>query len=120
MNYPDNEQKIESQIEAIRNSCEEAAIDLGVEVVAPYCLTGDNGSQVEFIALFPSFGTSKGTLVVHFKELAKSREATAQGFNISGFHPDSYSQFDRKKFLEAFNEWGWQGESWKRPKWCYG
>jgi hypothetical protein len=60
--------KIESEIAAIRNSCEEAAIDLGIEVVAPHYLATEDDNQVEFIALFPSFGSLKGTLIVHFDD----------------------------------------------------
>jgi len=36
----------------IRDSCLVAAADLGVRIVAPFSITGDDGSLVEFIACF--------------------------------------------------------------------
>jgi hypothetical protein len=105
----------------IRDACEIAAAQLGVRIVTPFTLPGEGGRPVEFIALFPDFGSPKGTTVCHFRDWpAKNAAAIAQGYYCSGLHPDSYARYDREQFVDAFREWGWQGSTSGAPEWCRG
>src|SRR5437764_11114210 len=105
----------------IRDACVTAATDLGVRIVTPFSLVGDDGSPVEFIALFPDFGSPHGTAVCHFRDWpAKNPVATARGYYCSGLHPDSYARYDREQFVDAFLDWGWQDSASGRPECCGG
>jgi hypothetical protein len=104
----------------ILEACVVAATKLGVRIVTPFSLAGEEGRAVEFIALFPEFGTPAGTVVCNFQDWpAKQQLARRNGYYCSGLHPDSYSQYSRQKFVEAFVEWGWQGRGEDRPDWCH-
>ena len=105
----------------LRDSCLAACAELGVRIITPFKLEGIDGSSVEFVALFPDFGSAKGTVVCHFRDWpAKQAVANRHGFFCSGLHPDSYNKYNREHFVDAFEEWGWQGNSSERPNWCRG
>ena len=52
----------------IRDACLAASDELGVRIVAPYHLAEVDGSEVEFIALFPDFGSPNGMVICHFRD----------------------------------------------------
>jgi hypothetical protein len=102
----------------MRDACRVAAADLGVRIVTPFSVAGEDGAPVEFIALFPDFGGAKGTAVCHFRDWpAKHVIAAANGYYCSGLHPDSYSRYDREQFVDAFTEWGWLHGTSSPPAW---
>jgi hypothetical protein len=103
----------------IRDACVAASADLGVRVITLFSLANDGRPPVEFIALFPDFGGPKGTVVCHFRDWpSKNPVALQHGYYCSGLHPDSYSGYDRRMFVEALVEWGWHGPGSERPEWC--
>jgi hypothetical protein len=105
----------------IREACLAASAELGVRIVTPIQLADADGSPVEFIALFPDFGSPDGTVVCHFRDWPKKQAvANRHGVYCAGLHPDSYSSYDRRHFVDAFEEWGWQGSAFERPNWCRG
>jgi hypothetical protein len=107
-----------SEEQMIREACLAAAVELGVRVVAPFNLQADEHSPVEFIALFPDFGSPNGTAVCHFRDWPrKNPVAASNGFYCSGLHPDSYLKYKREQFIDAFIDWGWQGRITERPAW---
>jgi hypothetical protein len=118
----------------LRDTCNAAAKDLGVDVAAPYTLVDVAGNVHTFIAYFPEFGNEKGTLICRADEWTSlNRIASDHGYYCSGLHPDSYSRYycsglhpdsysryDRGLWIETFDEWGWQGPRENRPVWCKG
>src|SRR5262245_4785768 len=89
--------------ELIRNACMTAADDLGVRIVSPFRLIEVQDVPVDFIALFPDFGSQRGTAVCLSREwTTKNVVAGKFGFYCSGLHPNSYSQYDREHFIDAF------------------
>jgi hypothetical protein len=105
----------------IRDACLAAAADLEVRIVTPFSLAGDNGSLVEFIALFPDFGSPNGVAVCHFQDWpTKNALAVQCGYYCSGLHPDSYARYSREQFVDAFAEWGWRGAVSQQPAWSKG
>ncbi len=110
-----------SAANSIRDACLVGAAELSVRVVTPFSLPDGQGLPVEFITFFPDFGGPNGTVVCHLHDwLEKHGVAESHGFNCSGLHADSYGQFNREQFVEAFNEWGWRGGASNRPAWCSG
>lgn len=97
-----------------------AALDLEVEVLAPYEFSGFG-----VVALVPSFGSLQGTLVVLLgvdrKEEARIREeASAVGLFVSAINPQSYSHYSRVVFMDLLNDWGWFGATEFAPEWYSG
>jgi hypothetical protein len=107
--------------ELIRDACCAASAELGVRIVTPFHLADLDGSDVEFIAMFPDFGGPKGTVVCHFRDWpAKQLVAARHALYCSGLHPDSYCRYDRETFVNGFEEWAWHGPATERPGWCRG
>jgi hypothetical protein len=107
-----------TETDRIRDACLMASADLGVRIVTPFSLIGRNGLAVEFIALFPDFGSAKGTAVCHFRDWpAKQGVASAHGLFCAGLHPESYGEYDRAQFVDTFIDWGWWGRDSDRPEW---
>ena len=44
-----------------------ALTSIGVRIVTPFSLMGNDGREVEFIALFPDFGSPAGIFVIHLR-----------------------------------------------------
>ena len=102
----------------IRDACVFASADLEVRIVSPFSLTDSSGNPVEFIALFPDFGSQNGAAVCHLMDWPlKSPVASQHGVFCAGLHPDAYREYSRKRFIETLNDWSWQGKPWERPKW---
>src|SRR5580692_7982885 len=94
----------------LQETCNAAAKDLGVDVVAPYTLVDAAGVANDFIALFRCFGSEKGVLICHADDwVMKNGIASHHGYGCSGLHPDSYSQYDRELWIETLGDWGWCG-----------
>ena len=105
----------------IQESCCAAAADLGVAVITPFVLVGGDGRSHVFIALFEQFGNDRGVLVCHADDwLVNNPIAANHGYYCSGLHPDSYSRYDRRIWIDTFEEWGWRGREEGRPPWCRG
>src|SRR5258708_7142672 len=94
----------------IQESCRLAANDLDLPIVSPFVLMGTDGKTLPFIALFERFGSDRGVLICMADDwLAKNSIATELGYFCSGLHPNSYSEYDRRLWIESFEEWGWRG-----------
>lgn len=103
-----------------------AALDLGIEVVAPYSVAVDGRLQ-EYLALVPHFGSEHGALVA----LSPSDEATnadaevralfkaaeKANYYCSLLDAEAYQRYDRKLFIETLVDWGFYGPPANRPAW---
>ncbi|MEI6788557.1 MAG: hypothetical protein WCL49_08775 [bacterium] len=98
----------------------QAGRELGVEVVAPFSLRSPAGEVVEYIALVRNFGTDKGMLLLaDFGAKGSMQLAQAEGFSFSCLS-ESYAEFDRQRFIDALNDWGWTGSDKQAPNWYTG
>jgi hypothetical protein len=105
----------------IQQTCQTASADLGVEITTPFPLSDAHGNEHVFIALFHKVGSEKGTLVCEAQDwLHQNETATRAGYYCSGLHPDSYTAYDRRLWIETFCEWGWFGPEWQQPPWRRG
>jgi hypothetical protein len=99
-----------------------AAADLGLDVVAPYCVVGSEDQAINGLALVRQFGSSSGALVLDLASTTQSEaEAASQlGFFVSQVNAAAYASYDRDLFVGTLNDWGWFGTEQDRPTWFTG
>jgi hypothetical protein len=97
-----------------------AANDLGIEVTAPFSIRDHGGDELEFIAHIRDFGSRRGTLVWMMPEpLPAARLPHGVFYFISALNPDVFSEYDRHRFVEALEGWGWAARG-EPPEWYRG
>lgn len=97
----------------------QAAKDLGIKITSPFILTSD-GNDFIYIALIHDFGADKGTLVCTIDQWQSYVPiATRQGFYCSGL-ADVYIEYDRNRFVDTLDDWGWYGAPEAKPAWYTG
>jgi len=101
---------------------QDAAKDLGIRVIHPVSFQTNHGVQVESAGvLLPDFGSQNGTLLTcrfdtdEVMELADDTE-----YYRSGLNPHSYEPYDRKRYIETLNDWGWFASPQDAPEWFSG
>jgi hypothetical protein len=97
-----------------------AASDLQLDVTAPYTLRGPHGGTIEFIAYVRDFGTKAGTLVLYMPHALSTRHTPTTPFFVSVLNPNIYFDYDRERFIDLLEAWGWTGKgsppSWYRER----
>ena len=96
-----------------------AARELGVEVVAPHTLVLPSGATVEVEAFLPHFGGPNGAAAVALQDGQRCELAANAGQFIS-LLAESYRAFERSRFQETLDDWGWYGPTARRPVWYSG
>lgn len=96
----------------------DAAVDLGIKVVAPFSLTTGGGDSVLYEAYLPEFGGPTGTIV---GSLARD-DGNMRG--LRGYYSsdlsDRYRKYNGDLFIETLKDWQWFGEKGKEPPWYKG
>ncbi|TWU22370.1 hypothetical protein Pla52o_34260 [Novipirellula galeiformis] len=99
----------------------DAAVDLGIEVVAPYSLTRPEYPRLEFPALVKRFGRPHGTVVDVFSNQIGSGQLgeslLQDGYFYSLINPDVYVPYERDAFVETLVDWGWFDSQLNPPDW---
>jgi hypothetical protein len=96
-----------------------AARELGVEVLAPHTLVLPNGATVEVEAFLPHFGSPNGAAAVALRDDHRCKLASNSRHFISHL-AESYRAFERGRFQETLDDWGWYGPVARRPAWYSG
>jgi hypothetical protein len=97
-----------------------AAEDLGVRFESPFSLDHD-GVVYWCAGWLPDFGGPKGTIIACMYSLDDVFEVVEQhGFYASGLSPYYYWNYERERFIETLNDWGWFGGSGEPPTWFAG
>lgn len=102
---------------------QEAAIDLGLDVQAPFELDLQTGARIKGRLLLKDFGAENGMIVVtDFSLVADSvDEIVAAGYGYSTLSElDRADSYDRSDFIEMLQDWGWSGPKAARPAWLDG
>ncbi len=95
-----------------------AAKDLAIRVTAPFTIDVDEDEPRIYEAHVQDFGGPKGTVVgVVVDGLRDCRQA--QGYYCSNLAP-SYRSYQRQRFIDTLNDWGWFGPLELRPAWYTG
>ncbi len=102
----------------ISKAWQQAAVDLGIRVVAPFELASEDGSTRWLEAHILDFGGPMGTIVAS-KSTRLSDLKLHFGYYPSILYPN-YQTYARKLFIETLDDWGWYGEFGKEPAWYTG
>ena len=100
----------------------EAATDLGIEVVAPFEMVLEDGTQETFPALIKHFGRPLGTVVESYltgddRFWKFSAVADAGGYYYSQLNPEVYGSYSRPTFIDTLVDWGWADPNAAPPQW---
>ena len=97
-----------------------AASDLQLDVTAPYTIRGRHGETIEFVAHVRDFGTKAGTLVWYMPDALPTRELPTTPYFVSVLNPNVYFDYERERFIDLLESWGWTGKglppSWYRER----
>ena len=98
----------------------EAGSDLGIRVIAPYALRSKSGEDVRCEAFLPDFGSPAGAAVLGHKTERQARSAlkTAEGLWYSVHGKLDRLNYDRSRFIEVLEDFGWFGPAEEKPSWC--
>ena len=105
--------------EAISLAWREAALRLGVHVVAPYQLQLPEGDVIAVEAFLPDFGEPCGTAAVALDDEVPARRAATAGLYISRLS-SAYRLFREQLFRETLDDWGWYAPGSPAPIWYTG
>jgi hypothetical protein len=100
----------------------EAAMELGIEVVAPFEMAMEDGTTEPFAALVKHFGCPLGTVVESYltggdRFQKRSAIADAAGYYYSQLNPEIYGSYSRTTFIETLVDWGWAEPNVAAPGW---
>ena len=101
---------------AISLAWREAAVRLGVRVVAPYEFELADGDVIAVEAFLPDFGGPAGTVAVPLDDEARAHLAAAAGLYVSQLS-SAYRSFDERLFRETLSDWGWYAAASPPPPW---
>ena len=96
---------------------QEAAQNLGVEIVCPYALKLKSGEEVQADVLVKDFGpmlVATEAAAETFRRLGD--QIAAEGYGWSILCGDELT-YDREHFIEILKDWGWTGAEDRRPPW---
>jgi hypothetical protein len=110
--------------EELAKAWRDAADDLGIEVTTPFTLEDTEGN-LECVAFVPHFGCAAGMVVGDLVSVRALYSDTAHFFRSAqrqGLYASfvSHSSYDRDRFIDMFEDWGWYGEKDKTPEWYTG
>ncbi|MBN2005475.1 MAG: hypothetical protein JXA21_19105 [Anaerolineae bacterium] len=94
--------------------------DLGIEVEIPFTIPAPYPCQ--FLGLVKHFGGPKGTILLSINDdfEAAFQFIASLGYYSSALNPLSYSKYDRVRFIETLDDWGWYGSREDKPDWYTG
>jgi len=114
---------VDEQLRAMVIAWREAALDLKIRVVVPWLFTDENGRRYEVLAFLPDFGGPRGMVNGNLgytiqDEIWEALEKT--DYYYSALNPSAYGTYDRSRWIETLNDWGWFGSLPESPDWYAG
>lgn len=104
----------------IAEAWQAACADLGIHIKTPFTLTQKDGAAVQYIALVEHFGSEKGMLLLSDStDSMPMNVAQANGYGYSCLS-HGYENYERERFVDTLNDWGWTGPRSETPDWYTG
>ena len=111
------------QLENASEAWVKAAEELGFVLTAPFSIEVDGGSVMR-IAFLPHFGGPKGMIIAALDPQSSIDQRIVQFSRQNGlfysFVSLNYGNYERPKFIEALEDWGYYGPQDKCPAWFNG
>jgi hypothetical protein len=103
--------------ETLRDQWRAVASGLSIRIVAPYVLHLADGSELEFSALLPQFGSPHGMLIDPEPTPEAIEAAIAAGFGFSTMDPETHHlPISPLDYVDCLVDWGWS-DSGTAPQW---
>ena len=106
--------------ESLHSRWQAAALDLGLQIVAPYELALPSGVRIRVPLLVKHFGGREGMLVVtdysRIADWVDEIGLAGYGFSTSS-EPRPDEVYDRDDCIAVLADWGWTGTDSERPRW---
>jgi hypothetical protein len=97
-----------------------ASNDLQLSVEVPLSIQMRQGI-ISVPMLIKSFGTTEGTIILEFDRQDELSQTLSQfGYYCSFLNPEVYGNYNRQKFIEALEDWGYFGNDKNKPVWYKG
>jgi hypothetical protein len=95
-----------------------AALDLALELEAPFSIQLPSGATVNAVGRLGHFGARHGMIIVSdFAALrAHLVELKTLGFGFSAM-TDPTDPYEREGCLDVLRDWGWSGDAHNSPQW---
>ncbi|MCP3930935.1 MAG: hypothetical protein GY705_17760 [Bacteroidetes bacterium] len=120
IDFPINEnvESLETLFNRPETAWKDAASDLGIEFISPFKFTGSDGVKYELTGLLPQFGGKNGTPITSRKDKNQAvfEIEKVEGYYLSGLNPRYYDKYDRERFIDTLQEWGWTSKD-PAPEW---
>jgi hypothetical protein len=111
------------QLENASNAWVKAGAELGFELTAPFAIELD-GESVICVAFLPHFGGPNGMIVAVLDPQSSIDQRIIQYSRKNGlfysFVGLNYGNYERSRFVEALEDWGYYGPQDKCPVWFKG
>lgn len=95
----------------------EAAVDLGIRVVAPCDLVLADGRVVQVEAYLPDFGSPTGAVAVSLERAGNTQGTSGYWRSMLA---EIYQHYDRQLFIDTLDDWQWFGKKGEEPDWYTG
>ncbi len=96
-----------------------AAQELGLDIISPLRMNTENG-KVSYPVLVKNFGGKKGTIIARHVLFIDYPMPKHKDYYFSAVNADSYSKYNREKFIETLEDWGYYGDETNKPEWYDG
>ncbi|HID99943.1 MAG TPA: hypothetical protein EYP59_06605 [Thiotrichaceae bacterium] len=99
---------------------QEAAHDLGLEIVVSFSLKLPSGKKINTDLLLRHFGDEQGMLIVRNYKKVKfwGDEISEQGYGFSVLSDSSKEEmYVKAEFIDLLIDWGWSGQDSEQPEW---
>jgi hypothetical protein len=97
-----------------------AAEDLRFRFESPFCMQY-RGREYWCSGWLPDFGCPLGVVIAGRNCVEEIFDISdALGYYSSGLSPYYYETYDRERFMETLNDWGWFGKKEDAPVWFAG
>jgi hypothetical protein len=104
----------------LAESWQQAASDMGLEIVSPFRLQMPDNREIEFEVLLKNFGAKNGMLLVsNYSKIEKVMSIILEmGYGCSVLSPslESY-RYSREDYEDVLADWGWSGPAADEPTW---
>src|SRR5947209_2661130 len=99
----------------------EARRDLGIRYIHPFTFKTKDGRRFTTTGgWLPDFGGPRGTvLLTRFDPESMDESVDDADYYSSGLNPECYEPYQRERYIETLNDWGWYGKE-TPPSWFGG
>lgn len=104
----------------IIESWKTAEKDLKIKIRSPFFITTQRDKRITFDLLVEHFGCEKGMVIMSISNIHGLKTIKENDYSYSALNFDSYTIYDRQRFIDTLNDWGYFGDSSNIPEWYSG